>query len=385
MKRLRSNATWCSLDLRRDNQVVRRGSCGPSRVRLYAVPFWSIDSAQVLLDALCADAWRAMVCSTHDLCMPAGLTYSTKSAPELPVSLSGCAEFSAARNQASCCAATDEYPAASLICLKTGSECPPLFMIHGLGGTFTELVHLAQLIRHRGPIYGFQAEWQDGMAAPLRTVEAMAKYYADAVRAVQPHGPYYICGYSFGGIVAVELARHLQSRRQTIALLALIESYGRPQTWPLKARLDAWRCKWEFRISKLRRQPRRTLISYVSKALRPLRAMQARLLAAMVVGAADAPNSNGRLYSDPRPKGYVAETLARDSYEPRFYPGKIVFLKPEITNYGFPPDPTCIWRPLAQELEVHRVPGDHQTLIDQHAPGIAALLSRILVAKCGCS
>lgn len=262
--------------------------------------------------------------------------------------------------------------ASPLIRLTHGRVGPPLFMIHGLGGTFLELVRLAELVNYAGPIYGFRAKGDDGSAAPLSTVDAMAEYYAEAIRALQPEGPYYVCGYSFGGVVAVETARCLKRRQQEIALLVLIESYADRRLWPLRARLGALRCRLRCRIAKLLNQPALETIAYFAGKLTPLAAKAARLAR---LTRADI-SSEPRLPKDisASRKVYEAETHARDSYQPRFYPGKITFLKPDITNYGFPPDPALIWGPLCEELEIHGVPGDHRTMILAHADSIAAYL-----------
>ena len=49
----------------------------------------------------------------------------------------------------------------------------------------------------------------------------MASYYADSIRDVQPRGPYILAGYSFGGVVAFEMAHQLSTTREKVALLAL--------------------------------------------------------------------------------------------------------------------------------------------------------------------
>jgi thioesterase domain-containing protein len=75
------------------------------------------------------------------------------------------------------------------------------------------------------PIYGLQAA---GLVEPvpfLPSIQAIAEDYAGILRDVRPHGPYYLLGWSFGGIVAHELACLLRKDREEVALLAVLDTY----------------------------------------------------------------------------------------------------------------------------------------------------------------
>src|SRR5260370_4691198 len=93
-----------------------------------------------------------------------------------------------------------------LVLLKPGADMAPLFIVHGLGGNVVEILPLANRIETPRPIYGIQARGVDGIELPLQRVEDMAEAYLDAIRTVQPNGPYFLAGYSFGGLVAFEMA-----------------------------------------------------------------------------------------------------------------------------------------------------------------------------------
>ena len=58
------------------------------------------------------------------------------------------------------------------------------------------------------PFYGLQARGIDGVLEPHQSIEAMASAYLEEIRAVRPHGPYVLGGYSGGGLVAFEMAHH---------------------------------------------------------------------------------------------------------------------------------------------------------------------------------
>ena len=72
------------------------------------------------------------------------------------------------------------------------------------------------------PCYGIRPHGQDGRKAP-DTVEEMAADYLRQIRGVQPQGPYLIGGFSFGGLVAYEMAQQLRQSGQDVGLLVLID------------------------------------------------------------------------------------------------------------------------------------------------------------------
>ena len=124
-----------------------------------------------------------------------------------------------------------------LVLLKEGDASPPLFIVHGVGGTVIEFAALGKQIDTRGPVYALQAQGLDGAQPPLESIPDMAALYCHAIREKQPAGPYLLCGYSFGGLVAVEMAKILKRDGGEIALLLLIDAYAHPVTWPRFSRL----------------------------------------------------------------------------------------------------------------------------------------------------
>jgi hypothetical protein len=82
-----------------------------------------------------------------------------------------------------------------------------------------------------------------------------------------------------------------------------------------------------------------------------------------------------RKYSDLQPE-HEPLLVAWARFRPSFYPGKITFLQSDIlTSY---PNAIRIWGNLTQELEIHKVPGDHVGIVTLHAESAAKLLSKCL-------
>ena len=90
-------------------------------------------------------------------------------------------------------------PIPPLVLLKAGDKGPPIFMTHGIGDTVLGLFRLASQVRSEQPVYGLQAKGCDGIEEPLDRIEDMAEFHLGAIRQAQPHGPYILIGYSFGG------------------------------------------------------------------------------------------------------------------------------------------------------------------------------------------
>ncbi|HEY1637927.1 MAG TPA: alpha/beta fold hydrolase [Rhizomicrobium sp.] len=257
-----------------------------------------------------------------------------------------------------------------LVLLKPGDGGPPLFIFHGIGGTVVEFAELGRLIEIGGPVYAVQAQGVDGTLPPLQSVEEMADLYDRTIREKQPRGPYWLCGYSFGGVIAVEVARRLRNAGEEIGLLFLIDAYAHPVTWP--------------RITLLRVQLRKAANRLLSSLRSPpsaaavIRLLKAALTPARNTVSADKRAAKRTWLLNKRPdlplpllQTRLASDVALSQYRPAYYPGEVVFLKARYPDPDFPRDPKRVWRSLVGGLKVHVSSGSHMTIVSEHAPGVA--------------
>ncbi len=272
-----------------------------------------------------------------------------------------------------------------LVAIHPRGSRPPLFFVHPIGGEVLCFYHLAQHLGADQPFFGFQATpLSVGGSALGASIEAMASEYVAALRSVRPRGPYRLGGWSFGGLVAFEMAQQLERAGERISLLTLLDTpvpLGRAATALDSAALVSALAREQARqngrdlaltAEELRGLPLAEQLETVLARLGDLRAVEDSEI--------DVPTLV-RLID-----GHRARHHAFESYRPRPYPGRIVLFRP----YEIDPehlrqasaeelrqieDPTLGWGSLAGEIRVQHVPGYHETLaLPPHVAELASAL-----------
>ncbi|KAI7830394.1 Alpha/Beta hydrolase protein [Gamsiella multidivaricata] len=83
---------------------------------------------------------------------------------------------------------------------------------------------LAKHLHPEQPLYGLQARGLDGKTPLAGSVEEMTLDYIEHIRKIQPHGPYHLLGWSFGGSVAQSIAVELEKQGEKVPLLVIMDS-----------------------------------------------------------------------------------------------------------------------------------------------------------------
>jgi len=254
--------------------------------------------------------------------------------------------------------------------IKTGDEQPPIFIAHGLSGT-VQASELAKHIQTGHPICGIQAKGIDGTEAPFNRVEDMAKFYLDELKELQTCDGYILIGYSFGGLVALEMARWLLAEGKHVALLVLIDAFPHPRFMPAPWRLRLFLRRMWIHGRNMRKLPIAAATSYfVSGIKRKLHLARALNDTEGTPEMLSLPPEEAALRRV-NEKAYQAFA----NYRPKFYPGKMKFVA-TATQTFFPGDPATIWAPLAEEIEVEVIPGNHLNIVTTEFKVLAALLTR---------
>lgn len=251
-------------------------------------------------------------------------------------------------------------------------DVPAFFCVHPSGGN---VLCYARLARHLGPdqpVYGLEAQGVHPKQLPLQSVSEMAASYIEAIRAVQPVGPYQLGGWSMGGVVAYEMAQQLQAQGDEVSLLALIDTsvpahvraLGEPDELSLMVLFaqDMGLSWQELEVSleeMMKLDPQDQLVWLFELAI-----------AAGVVPPDIERSQIERLY-------HVFKTNVRAmlAYEPQPFAGRVTLFKAEEPLPGSGPENS--WDEFALDgVEVYSAPGNHFSMIrEPHVRTLARSLA----------
>ncbi|WP_338874868.1 non-ribosomal peptide synthase/polyketide synthase [Mycetohabitans endofungorum] len=113
---------------------------------------------------------------------------------------------------------------AVLLPIQPHGARPALFCVHPVTGLSWHYRGLVSHLEADQPVYGLQARGLDGDSSPAVTIEAMVIDYIQQIRRIQPRGPYYLLGWSFGGKVVHSMATQLEQQGERVALLAVLDA-----------------------------------------------------------------------------------------------------------------------------------------------------------------
>jgi amino acid adenylation domain-containing protein len=236
----------------------------------------------------------------------------------------------------------------SLVPIQTLGAQPAFFCIHGVGGNVVGFNRLGRHMAPDYPFYGLQSQGLDGNSPCLTNIEAMASHYIAEMRTVQPHGPYCLGGFSFGGLVAYEIAQQLRAAGEEVGLLVLFDTYpGDVKAGTasfLKVLLKPSRKHWFHDLPRaLEKKIRRTWRGWhVPKSLW------------------DVHNAN---------------RAAAAKYVLQPYPGKVTLVRATEKPLEGSFDPHALWKDLAGNLVVHEIASDHYDILLE--PQVGKLSDRI--------
>jgi len=264
---------------------------------------------------------------------------------------------------------------------EKGGE-PPLFLVHGGAGSVLMYAELAARLPAGRPVYGLQPHGLVAGQEPDRKVADMAQRYFEEIKTVQPDGPYFLAGWSLGGLIAFEMACQARDAGAEVGFLGLFDA-----TAPTVAR---------DRAQRKRRDHTEVLLEVVELMLgQPAKAAldSARLRELDSLGRlGDAFSQLARAGLLPQDMSReealrlvalgIAHTYAGDSHEPyRAFDGTVaLFRASDDKDSDAEADPTVLeWRQRCTVLELHPVPGGHRSMFARpHVVTTAQCLARCL-------
>lgn len=262
-----------------------------------------------------------------------------------------------------------------LVLVREGSSDTPFFIVHGGGGSVMELFPVGRAIGWSGPVYAIQAQGLDGKLSPNRLVAEMADCYLAAIRKIQPTGPYYLSGYSYGGLVAFEMGRRLHAEGEAVDFLALLDTATNSRQWPLRVWAGQTLQRLRHHALKLRQMPLRKTISHLGQMYGSFQ-MHLRWRLGHIDGNRSSYHPPGLPPALRKVRDAMTEAAAE--YSPEFYPGTITLFRSSML-LPLNRDPYSIWKDRASLVEVARVPGNHRTMIEgENGANLATILTDYL-------
>jgi thioesterase domain-containing protein/acyl carrier protein len=284
-------------------------------------------------------------------------------------------------------------PPSSLVEIQSSGTNPPLFCIHPYGGSVLWYYDLAHYLGSDQPFYGLQAQGLDGKRPLHNSISTMAAHYVDEIRTFHPHGPYFLAGYSFGGLVAFEMARQLQSIGIEVALLALLDtdspgySKVRADALPSPNRRDCLQQMILRNLNNLKHLKSNDRLLYVWERISNIctgttstarRRVKKRISAiafkcSQTLGL-PLPLALRDFKSIHRQ--ILRQYKATYADLTQVYGGRVALLRAIEHPPAINPEPTIGWaKLLSGKLEIHDVPGDHATLIKE--PNVQVLAEKL--------
>lgn len=259
-----------------------------------------------------------------------------------------------------------------LVPLQTKGTKPPFFCMHGDTGRAIFFA-LAKRLGSDQPFYAVQCVGLDGKTAPLTDLVEMASLYVKEIREVQPTGPYLLGGFCMGGALALEMAQQLQAQGETVALVALLDTHS---PWIVHGTNESSPYGLTTRLkdhyNNLRKMPRKEMRKYLAMRLENVAFIIKRQLWELGYRV-------HKLTKGPLPK-YLwdiesVNTHAFLNYKAKPYSGKMVMLITEGSVARFNCDHMGWAHIPVNGLEVRRVPGLHDTIMNEpHVKPYAAAL-----------
>jgi len=262
----------------------------------------------------------------------------------------------------------------SLVPIKPDGSNDPLYIIHGGGSNILSFYDIAKNMAAEQPVYGLQPKGLNGKEMPLITVEAIASHFIAEIIRQNPNGPYCLAGYSFGGIIAYEMARQLKASNREVKHLIMFDTIAyqtdKGQTWikRLHHRITHEIGKRWFDATLLYKYPQ-TLKKLKVNSLRHKFSSLKILL---------------KLEKE-KPISPILKAIedihkeAARKYVLKPYDGPIHLMKAKIPTYYIADPKNLGWKTYVREIHIKEMEGEHTTMFaPPHDVDFAGVLQEIL-------
>jgi thioesterase domain-containing protein len=262
-----------------------------------------------------------------------------------------------------------------IVPFRTSGAGSPLFCFPGSGGNVSIFKEMVAALPEEQPIYAIDMEWLCEAEQDF-TIEQLAESYLGVIRRVQKSGPYYFCGYSFGGLVAYELATRLMNEGDSASLVALLDAPN-PALVSNLSEIESAQFRKTYLIDRLKKYG-------IQLVQGDIRAFMSRGLAFVTsrTGGFFMPaiKKAFRMMNKPMPGTLRANDpgflKAWSSYVPKRYPISVVCFRVEDRGPEHDRDTSMGWEVCAMAgVQVHVVPGSHVDMMS--VPSVHVVADRL--------
>lgn len=260
----------------------------------------------------------------------------------------------------------------SITPIKISENKTPVFFAHGVSGNVFKYYTLGRLLDVNVSVYGLQARGLNGVDKPFYSIEEMAEYHIKEILKIQPQGPYYIGGGSFGGYLAYEIAQQLKSSGYEIGMVGLFDLEAATKTAilnPVQKTISELRIKSQRLTSRFKtfvNQSPVDRLNYLknkfgNKAIQQERKMLDEMLRKQILED-EYGTESASYFNEVEEACYIA----MKNYKIEPFDGKVVLFRALNGFYSIEYDRDLGWNFFAKEgCEVIDVPGDHNSIFEK--------------------
>lgn len=233
-----------------------------------------------------------------------------------------------------------------MIELHPGRSGPCVFLIPGLGGRVDGFAELAALLDTPMRLVAIEARGVDSAEDWDHDLEFMVRHYVNRIWAVQPSGPYFLCGHSFGGAVAFEMAQRIMAMQERVSCLILLDTLLPTRYWPRRFFWGKIGSRLHGHLEQIATYSLKDSVKYYSWRLGRRWQGLHGVPAELTFGRESA-------------RMLMATGMMVKQWRPEFYPGRVTLFCTEGNKLW------TLYESRVAELETHILAGDHSNLFEQ--------------------
>lgn len=246
--------------------------------------------------------------------------------------------------------------------IKGGNSDSPLFCIDGI----LSYKDLAYSLNSTKMVCGVYLEHENAEIDKategeeyrvFSSIENVVTRFQESIKKSQPHGPYFLCGHSFGGIIALEIARKFKAEGEIVKLVAMF---------------DAFAPGYKQSLSNFKR-----ITFHLGQLLQFGWPYFRQKVADFVIRTALRANIGYNLVNDLGNYRSELRDRAFNSYSPQTYQGEVILFRARERAAGISKLKDLGWGKFIQHLEIHEISGDHYGILNQgHVEELASILRK---------